>query len=223
MNNLLPRIAFPCAFLATLVVIACAFVGPTATGPVPSPPTSIGPQPVLPDPDRQLVPTVQIATAKGWPQGSTPTPADGIAVNAFASGLTHPRWIVVLPNSDVLVAETNGPERPENGIGIRARVEDAIMGKAGAKVSSPNRITLLRDADGDGVAEFRSVFLENLRSPFGMALIGPNLYVANTDEIVRFPYAPGVTHISAAGARLTDLPGSHENTCRRVVSRKSKG
>jgi glucose/arabinose dehydrogenase len=171
----------------------------------------IGPDPVLPPPSESLIPTVRIARAKGWPAGAKPLSAPGTSVTAFASGLDHPRWIYVLPNGDVLVAETNAPERPEEGKGIRARVMKLVMKRAGAGVPSANRITLLRDADGDGVAESRSVFLEGLNSPFGMALVGDSLYVANTDAVLRFPYSAGATRITARGVKLIDLPAGPRN------------
>ena len=211
MKNPLVRIALPCAFLAGIVIVACTSLGPTNTGPVESPQTSVGPKPDLPAPRKQLIPVVQVAEAKGWPAGTKPTPATEAAVNAFATGLVHPRWLYVLPNGDVLVAETNAPERPDEGKGIKGKVMKKMQGKAGAGVPTANRITLLRDADGDGVAEIRTPLLENLHSPFGMALIGSDLYVANTDAIVRFPYTAGATKISAAGTRLTDLPGGTRN------------
>src|SRR5918994_1080445 len=170
-----------------------------------------GPDPTLPPPTKTLIPTVQIAPAKGWPAGVTPKAAQGTRVSAFATGLQHPRWIYVLPNGDVLVAETNAPERPEEGKGIRGRLMGSYMKKAGAAVPSANRITLFRDADGDGVPEGRHVFLEGLNSPFGMALVGDDFYVANTDAIVRFPYQPGQTRISAPGTKLVDLPAGPRN------------
>jgi glucose/arabinose dehydrogenase len=209
--NPLVRVALPCAIVAGIVVVACTTVGPTNTGPVESPPTSLGPNPQLPEPEKKLIPVVQVAEAKGWPSGLKPTPATETTVNAFASGLVHPRWIYVLPNGDVLVAETNAPERPDEGKGIKGKVMKKMQGKAGAGVPTANRITLLRDADGDGVAEVRSAFLENLNSPFGMALIGSDLYVANTDAIVKFPYSAGATKISAAATKLTDLPAGTRN------------
>jgi glucose/arabinose dehydrogenase len=210
MKNPLVRLALPCA-LVVAALVACASVGPTDVGPVESPQTSIGPTPALPEPEKQLIPTVQVAEAKGWPTGLKPTPASETTVNAFASGLVHPRWMYVLPNGDVLVAETNAPVRPDEGKGIKGRVMKKMQGKAGAGVPSANRITLLRDADGDGVAEIHTPLLENLHSPFGMALIGSDLYVANTDSIVKFPYTAGVTKISSAGTKLTDLPGGTRN------------
>ena len=170
-----------------------------------------GPDPTLPAPDRRLIPTVHTAAAKGWATGETPKPAAGMRVNAFATGLDHPRWIYVLPNGDVLVAETNAPERPEEGKGVKGFFMKRVMKNVGAAVPSANRITLLRDADGDGVAEIRTVFLEKLNSPFGMALVGNDLYIANTDAVVRFPYQAGATQISAAGTKVTDLPAGPRN------------
>ena len=210
-NNPLVRAVWACVLVLTVALLACTSLGPTDTGPVASPETSIGPNPTFPEVQKKLIPTVQVAEAKGWPPGMKPTPATEIAVNAFASGLTHPRWIYVLPNGDVLVAETNAPQRPDDGKGIKGKVMKKMQGKAGAGVPTPNRITLLRDADGDGVAEVRSAFLENLHSPFGMALVGSDLYVANTDAIVKFPYTKGTTRITAAGSKLTDLPGGTLN------------
>ncbi|HWS71338.1 MAG TPA: sorbosone dehydrogenase family protein [Thermoanaerobaculia bacterium] len=170
-----------------------------------------GPHPQLVEPNPTLIPTVHVAKATGWADGTSPAPADGLAVRAFASGLVHPRWLHVLPNGDVLVAETNAPERPKEGKGIKAWFMSLFMRKAGAAVPSANRITLLRDADGDGVAETRTAFLEGLNSPFGMALVGSDLYVANTDAVVRFPYSDGATKITAAATTLADLPAGPRN------------
>ncbi len=172
---------------------------------------TVGPDPALPEPTRSIVPTVKIAPAKGWPEGVTPKAAAGMQVSAFARDLQHPRWVYVLPNGDVLVAETNAPHRPEEGKGIKGRAMTHFMKKAGAAVPSANRITLLRDADGDGVAELREVFLQGLNSPFGMALVGSDLYVANTDAIVRFPYVQGQTRITATGIKITELPAGPRN------------
>lgn len=199
------------ASAAMCILSACSAAGTAKTPAEASPPTSVGPNPKLPAPEKSLVPTVQVAEAKGWPAGARPTPAAGLAVTAFATGLDHPRWVMVLPNGDVLVAESNAPPKPEDGKGIKGMVMKRMMKKAGAAVPSANRITLLRDADGDGVAETRSVFLEKLNSPFGMALVGTDLYVANTDAVVRFPYTPGATRITAPGTPLTDLPGGPLN------------
>jgi glucose/arabinose dehydrogenase len=170
-----------------------------------------GPNPELPEPRPEFIPTLNIAPAKPWPQGITPVAAPGTKVNAFATGLTHPRWLLVLPNGDVLVAETNAPPKPDDGKGLRGFVMKKVMARAGAAVPSPNRITLLRDADGDGVAETRSVLLDQLNSPFGMALVGSDLYVANTDAVVRFPYTEGMTQITEAGTKVVDLPAGPLN------------
>ena len=182
----------------------------------------VGPDPKLPPPSPSLIPTVHIAPARGWPAGAKPVPAAGLAVTAFATGLSHPRWLHVLPNGDVLVAESAAPPKPEGaGGGIKDAVMNAVMKRAGSAVPSANRITLLRDTDGDGVAEMKSVFLENLFSPFGMALVGNDLYVANADGVVRFPYTPGATRITAAPARVTDLPAgrNHHWTKALIASR----
>jgi glucose/arabinose dehydrogenase len=170
-----------------------------------------GPSPKLPEPNKTLIPTVNIAPAIGWPEGGKPTAAVGTQVAAFAEGLDHPRWLYVLPNGDVLVAETNAPPKPDDSSGVRGWVMKKVMGKAGAGVPSPNRITLLRDADHDGVAETRTVFLQNLNSPFGMTLVGNDLYVADTDRLLRFHYEPGATEIKSQPIKVTDLPGGTLN------------
>lgn len=170
-----------------------------------------GASPVLPKPVTRLIPTMDIAPAVGWMSGEMPTPAAGMSVTAFATNLDHPRWLLVLPNGDVLVAESNAPARPDDGKGIKAMVAKAVMKRAGAGVPSANRISLLRDADGDGVAEFRSAFAENLNSPFGMALVDGNFYVANTDGIVHFAYREGMTQLEGAGTKLAELPAGPIN------------
>jgi glucose/arabinose dehydrogenase len=171
----------------------------------------MGSQPALPAPRNGLMPTVNIAPAVGWPDGATPIAAPGTRVAAFAQGLDHPRWLHVLPNGDVLVAESNAPPRPLDEKGLRAKVMRAVLKKAGAATPSADRITLLRDADGDGVAEVREPFIEGLYSPFGMALVGDALYVANSDALVRFQYAEGATSIAAPGAKVVDLPAGLRN------------
>ncbi|HSR65450.1 MAG TPA: sorbosone dehydrogenase family protein [Xanthomonadaceae bacterium] len=170
-----------------------------------------GPAPVLPAPVHRLFPTVHIAPAAGWPAGAMPVPAPGFAVQAFARGLDHPRWLHVLPNGDVLVAETDAPPRPGDARGFKARVMHLLMRRVGAGRPSADRITLLRDADGDGVAETRSVFLAGLHSPFGMALAGDTLYVANADALVRVPYRTGAMRSEATPAAVTALPGGPIN------------
>lgn len=170
-----------------------------------------GANPELPAPDKSLIPTVNIAEAKPWTANQAPTPAKGLSVSRFACELDHPRWLYVLPNGDVLVAETNAPERPDDGKGIKAYFQDKAMKKAGAKSPSANRITLLRDANSDGKPELRTKFIEGLSSPFGMALVGKDFYVANTDAIVRFDYEPGTTEIKQKGTKFVDLPGGPLN------------
>jgi hypothetical protein len=172
---------------------------------------TFGPKPTLGAPEKSLIPTVNVAKAIGWPQGAKPTAAQGMAVNAFATGLDHPRTVYVLPNGDVLVAETNAPSRPDEERGIMGWITKMVMSRAGAHTTSANRITLLRDANGDGIAETRSVFLEGLNSPFGMALVGNDFYVANSDAILKFPYRTGDTKITASGVKLADLPAGPLN------------
>lgn len=171
----------------------------------------IGPHPQLPPPNPTLIPTLNIAPAKGWPVNGKPVAAAGMTVNAFAAGLNHPRWLYVLPNGDVLVAETNAPPRPDDKPGLTSWIMKQVMSEAGAGVPSANRITLLRDADGDGVAETRTVFIDGLNSPFGMALIGNDFYVANTNELLRFPYTKGETRITQSGVKILDLPAGSIN------------
>ena len=199
------------AALGVVTLAACAGIVETNRGPVASPPETVGPAPRLGPVTRQLLPTVQIAPAQGWPQGGHPSAAQGVRVNAFARGLDHPRWLYVLPNGDVLVAETNAPPKPDDGQGLKGKVMKSVQAKAGAGTPSPNRIVLLRDADGDGVAETKTVFIDELHSPFGMALVGSDLYVANSNAIVRFHYATGATSIDTPARKLTDLPAGRIN------------
>ena len=193
-----------------LAVAAGGFAGCGATARL-AVSAGTGPHPVIPPPERSLLPTVNVVTAKGWSPGAVPATVAGTTVAAFAQGLDHPRWLYVLPNGDVLVAETNGPPRPDDAKGITGWFFKHYQKKAGGAVPSANRITLLRDADKDGIAETRSVFLCGLNSPFGMALIGNVLYVADSDAIVRVPYSEGQTQITAAPAKLVDLPGGPLN------------
>ncbi|HEY4345838.1 MAG TPA: sorbosone dehydrogenase family protein [Parvibaculum sp.] len=193
--------------IAGLSIFSLAACGDKATQTVEQ---GMGANPKLPAPNATLLPTMNIATAKGWAGDTKPIVAQGLAVAAFAKGLDHPRWLYVLPNGDVLVAETNTPPQPGEG-GLKNWIGGIIMGRAGAGVPTANRITLLRDADGDGVAETRSVFLEHLNSPFGMALVGNDFYVANTDAVLRFPYKDGETKITEPGVKIADLPGGPIN------------
>ncbi|MFW7344050.1 sorbosone dehydrogenase family protein [Pollutimonas sp. H1-120] len=172
---------------------------------------SFGPEPQLPKPSKALLPTIKMAEAIGWRDGAAPGAPEGFKVSRYAEGLDHPRWVYVLPNGDVLVAESNAPERPVRNDKLRLRTMSYFMQKAGAGTPSADRITLLRDADGDGRAEIKQPFLEGLNSPFGMALVGDHLYVANTDAIMRFPYKQGDIRISASGEKLTDLPAGPLN------------
>jgi glucose/arabinose dehydrogenase len=194
--------------LSALLLTSLAACGSRADLPVEA---GMGPAPKLPQPKTSMLPVVDIAPAKGWPEGARPAAAQGLEVTAFAEDLDHPRWLYQLPNGDVLVAETNAPEKPEDGGGVRGWITKKMMARAGAGVPSADRITLLRDADGDGVAEVRKPFLEHLHSPFGMALVGEDLYVANTDAVVRFPYRDGATEITVPGQKLLDLPGGPIN------------
>ena len=190
---------------ATLTLAACA---DTATQPLSA---GVGPHPTLPPPHPSLLPTVNVAPAVGWAAGTLPTGAAGTHVLNFASGLEHPRWLYVLPNGDVLVAETNAPPKPDDGGGVTGWIKGLIMRKAGAGQPSADRITLLRDSRGQGTADVRSVFLSGLHSPFGMVLVGQDLYVADTDALLRFHYAEGDTHITTAGTRIVDLPAGPIN------------
>jgi glucose/arabinose dehydrogenase len=190
------------------MTLALAGCGEVARLPIEA---SLGPNPTLPSPRPTLIPTVNIAPAKGWPPGGMPTAASGLAVRAFATGLDHPRFLYVLPNGDVLVAETNAPPKPDDQKGIRGWFFKRIQKKAGQGVPSANRITLLRDADGDGTAETRTAFLENLNSPFGITLVGHRLYVADSDALLSFPYEEGATKITAPGVKVVDLPAGTIN------------
>ena len=205
-------------FLTTFLLAGCERATlPLAAG--------TGPNPVLPPPSSTLIPTVDIAPAAGWQPGEAPKPAPGLAVTAFATKLEHPRWLYVLPNGDVLVAETNAPKRPDHGKGIKGWAMKKVMKAAGAAVPSADRITLLRDADRDGVAEERSAFLEGLNSPFGMALVGSDLYVANTDALLRFSYSEGGRKIDSSGQHVAKLPAgpfNHHWTKNVLASRDGK-
>jgi glucose/arabinose dehydrogenase len=170
---------------------------------------ALGSYPLVPVAKPQgAIPTLKMPTARGWTGGQTPVAASGLKVNAFATGLKHPRWIHVLPNGDVLVAEATqvaGPVRNVFGYAMQA-----TMRRAAALGESANRITLLRDRDGDGIAENREIFMEGLNQPFGMALLGDTFYVGNTDGVMAFPYVAGADRISAAGRKLTTFkPGGH--------------
>jgi glucose/arabinose dehydrogenase len=170
-----------------------------------------GPHPSLPAPNPTMIPTINQADAVGWPAGGKPVAGVGLQVSAFAAGLDHSRWIYVLPNGDVLVAETNSPPKPDDMKGVRGFVAGIVMGGAGANAPSPDRIILLRDTNGDGVPDQKSIFLSGLHSPFGMVLVGNDFYVADTDAVLRFPYKDVETQITAKGEKVVDLPAGTIN------------
>jgi glucose/arabinose dehydrogenase len=192
-----PNLAHILLAVAGFGLVACNYEGN-------DPKVQIGPDPKLPELQQYLIPPMQIARVVGWGK-ETPTVPQGLQVYALASGFEHPRSLYVLPNGDVLVVEANGPKAPIH------RPKDVVtawvMWLAGAKARGGNRITLLRDTKGDGIPDVRTVFLDHLNSPFGVALVGNDLYVANTDAIIRFPYQEGQTSITAPGTKLTELPG----------------
>lgn len=192
--------------LATLVLIAGC--GEHAQLPERA---GMGPNPQLPPPRETMIPTFKIAAAVGWPAGGHPTPAAGLAVNPFARGLAHPRRPYVLPNGDVLVAESDSPPKPDDEKGLRGFVQEMIKKTVGSDTPSANRISLLRDTNGDGVADMRTMFISGLNSPFGMVLVGNDLYVADTDAVLRFRYTPGTTKIDGGGEKIVDLPAGTIN------------
>lgn len=196
--------------LALLLAVALLFAACGAPARVPIA-AATGVRPVIPAPKESLVPVVNVVTARGWRDAATPVAAPGLAVHPFARGLDHPRWLYVLPNGDVLVSETNAPKRPDDGKGIKGFFFRLYQRKGGGAVPSPDRIVLLRDTDGDGVADTESVFLAGLYAPFGIALVGDALYVANSDGIVRFPYVTGTTSIVAPPAKVVELPAGRIN------------
>ena len=193
----------PMTLLPILLLMGCS-----SSQPVGDP--GVGTRPDLPAPQRKLIPTVDIAPATGWPAGAIPTVAPGLQVKAFASGLQHPRWLYVLPNGDVLVAESNGPAGKSGIRGVKGAVMKSVMKRAGGGTPSAERISLLRDADNDGVAETREILLDGLHSPFGMALVGDMLYVANANALVRVPYQRGQTRIAVRPELVVALPGKGE-------------
>jgi glucose/arabinose dehydrogenase len=198
----LHRVGNSAIWLLSLALLGC---GETSKLPAN---VGIGAKPQLPAPQRSLIPTVQVAPVKGWPDGAGPVAAAGTTVRAFATGLDHPRWLHILPNGDVLVAESNKPANAGEGAkpSIRRWIQGLFMQRAGAGVPSADRITLLRDADGDGVAELQTILLQGLHSPFGMALVGNELFVANADALVKYPFTPGQTRIQAPATKMVDLP-----------------
>jgi glucose/arabinose dehydrogenase len=187
------------------VPLACLLIALASSAAAQDMPPGYGPNPVLPAPVRTLIPEINVAPATPWPPGTRPTAAPGLAATRYAGGLDHPRWLYALPNGDVLVAETNRP-KAEQETGIKAWFMKLFMKKAGAGVPSANRITLLRGMQEYGTAATRTVFLDGLNSPFGMALVGNELYVANADAVLRFPYESGATRITGPGQKVMDLP-----------------
>ena len=193
---------------AVAVLLALSACSNNARLPITS---GMGPSPTLPKPDGALIPTVNVAKATGWAPNAKPVSAAGTSVTAFARGLDHPRWLFVLPNGDVLVAETNAPERPKDNTGIRGFFFKKFLKKGGGAAPSANRITLLRDANGDGIAEVKSTLVEGLYSPFGMALVGNDLYVAASDALLKFPYTKDALKISSCPVKVFDLPAGKRN------------
>ncbi|MDO9429986.1 MAG: sorbosone dehydrogenase family protein [Phenylobacterium sp.] len=196
------RLVFTACGLAALGVAACSQGSP-------EPFVGFGPGPALPEPKTSMIPTLNARQAVGWPAGVQPKAPEGFTVTRFAGDLAHPRWLLVLPNGDVLVSEASS--EASSGGGIEGYVANLLQKKAGAIQKSPNKIMLLRDADGDGVAEMRTTFAEGLTRPFGMTLTGGKLYVANDDGVVSFPYADGQTSLQGAGTKVFDLPGGPIN------------
>ena len=205
--------------LALAGSMALALAQPATPGP------GLGPNPQLPAPEKSgLVPTFNIAPAQGWPQGTQPQAPAGFKVTALARGLDHPRWVYTLPNGDVLVAESNKPPPAEgaknvHSDGLRGLAMGLVMKRAGAGTPSANRITLLRDTDGDGVADVRTAFMQNLLSPFGMALVGTQLFIATADGVVKVPYETGQTSVNTAPVRVTDLPaGANHHWTKNIIA-----
>jgi glucose/arabinose dehydrogenase len=210
--------------IAVLALLCASTAALTARGAeMLDPMSQVGPNPVLPQPHQYLFPPMHLARVVGWKRGETPTVAPGLKIEALAQGLEHPRSVYVLPNGDILVVESKSPN-----VQPIQRPKDIVMGwieswvTSGGHTGDSNRITLLRDTNGDGKPPTRNVFLDHLASPFGVALVGSDLYVANTDAIMRYPYNEGDVKIAAPGARLVPLPGGpidHHWTKSLVASR----
>ena len=207
--------------VAAAAIVAC---GETARLPFEA---GVGPTPQLPAPNKTFIPTVKVSEAVGWTDTAGPTAPAGFKVTALARQLDHPRWVYTLPNGDVLVAESNKPPKepgaPEAKKGPIGKIKDFVQGKvmarAGAEVPSANRISLLRDADGDGVAETRNVFIQGLQSPFGMVLVGNELFIANANALVKLPYTEGQTAAAGAPVKVTDLPaGINHHWTKNVIA-----
>jgi glucose/arabinose dehydrogenase len=201
------------------IALATTLLGLSSLAAAQPMPAGFGPHPALPTPEHSLIPTLNVAPADPWPKGTGPTAAAGLAVTEYAGGLQHPRWLYVLPNGDVLVAETNKPAEEHDPKSIRSIVQKHEQKVAGAGVAAPNRITLLRGVGANGAAASHSVFIDGLHGPFGMALVGNDLYVANADALLRFPYKEGETSISAKGVKVIDLPaGINHHWTKNVVA-----
>ena len=194
-----------CLAAACIAIAASGCVGPGSTDPL----VGFGPNPTLPAPQSSLIPQTDVPSVVGWAAGTAPKALPGFTVTRYAEGLEHPRWLLALPNGDVLVAEAAAPtsEGDKTNTGIRGWAQKLLMKRVQSAVPSPDKIVLLRDADGDGVAEMRTVFAQGLTSPFGMTLVGETLYVANADGVVSFPYRPGQTAVEGSGTKVFDLPG----------------
>ncbi|HEY8572349.1 sorbosone dehydrogenase family protein [Phenylobacterium sp.] len=202
--------------LAAVAIVLAACMAAGSSDPL----VGFGPNPPLPKPQKALLPTIGAPDAVGWPAGAAPKAPPGFTVTRFAEGLDHPRWLLVLPNGDVLVAQSSSEPKPPKG--IRGFFQNLIMKKVGSQQPSPNLITLLRDGDGDGVAETRTVFARGVKRPFGMTLVGNTLYVATDHSVVRFPWSPGQTAVQGAGETVFELPGeplNHHWTKNVVASR----
>ena len=197
------------AWLSAIVAVAVG--GNAATGELPGTAGDIGADPQMAPPAHRLIPRIHIARAIGWSADQTPTAASELQVTAFAQGLDHPRWLYVLPNGDLLVAETNAPVRPDDAPGLKGWVMRRVMKRAGAGVASADRITLLRPTADHARIAVRSPFLSGLHSPFGMALVGRDFYVANTDAVIRYQYERGDLQIRGGGVKITDLPAGSIN------------
>jgi glucose/arabinose dehydrogenase len=186
------------------LLLASLALALSACAPTPSPEGTYGENPTLPAPQGGGLPTINTADATQWADGAAPTPPAGFTVTRFAEGLDHPRWIYVLPNGDVLVAESS--TEPQAGGGLMGWIRNQVQRSAGALHESANRITLLRDADKDGVVDARHVFAENLNQPFGMVLVGDYFYVGNTNAVVRFRYTTGAVRVPGAPETILELP-----------------
>ena len=203
------RIAFALAF----ALVGCGGASAPAD-------KTYGANPELPAPEGGGLPVINVARAVGWPDGAAPSAPEGFTVTRYAEGLAHPRWLYVLPNGDVLVAESSS--QPSSGGGILDWIRNSVQRRAGALHESANRITLLRDTDGDGDVDQRHLFVENLNQPIGMALVGNYFYVANTDAVLRFPYTDGAVRVNGQGERILELPyrdGDNGHWTRNLLAR----